>query len=1073
MSLTDRLAALVAEYDTTRRSSLAISLFEELGWRGDDFGIVQNAPNASTANGRLQECRLEVVGTPVGYVFVTAEMPQSLGHHAANVAYNSGVDWAIVTNFATTRLLCARWSSNQTLFSIKAPQYRARVNELELLSPGAIVSGELTRHADRQRGERDVLQPIDEHLLDRMQAWRRMLLRTSAGVSGVSDEQIHELIGRLLFIRSCEDRGIVPTELLLERLGDTSGEPSLSNRLHRLFTELGTEFDSELFPSTSSTAVHFDDASLGEIIRELYRPVRAPGHYRYDFSYLNVDVLGMVYQRYVATVLEYSTRNTPQLTLPIPELPIGEVTTHSRQREQGTYFTPTPLVDYIATHVMEPLLSANVDLSSFPTVADISCGSGAFLVGVAERMVRRAREFHRRSGHDNLYRALITHLRGIDIDARAVTLARVNLWILATMGEPPRPLPELGTFVLEGDGLFDPALDARRNQLDAVIGNPPFRSIAGIPQETQSLLRSRYRSAVGRFDLAYVFLERALELVRPGGRVGFILPNRVFTNSDAKYLREVLSTDAVIERVVDLTDQNAFSGALSYVAILILRKRLPDETTDNLRVAVHRIRQLTEHPGLQLRQGDLVADEGLNDAYSHVFTTPHPNGGGPWIWSASSIEDAIEQKLSSEATDLDDIAIVRQGVKTGSNRIFLFEHLRGDPRQGLWILRNGDGVEVRLEPALLRPSTHGRMIERFGIPDAVVAQDQREYVLYPYVGRRLLTEFELRTGYPATYSYLQRYRSELSNRSTVRRGGIWYDLSWARNDEWVDAPKLIAPVLVLNSTWALDAEGQYLPIGGTAVAQRDDSVPLGIFTAVLNSSIFNWYLRRRAASFQSGYLEIRTRDVRRFRFPWQLVQVDALLAKRLQDLALSAARSAQLSLGSEREASEIDLILYDILGLTDEQQRLCAESVRSVAAPPNQLIDEHASLAVMTLAGLRDELLALDESTGDHRVRRLLELRNWLRSYVEQQMDRTPAVPAALMRLALVASNELAHTGASSAQLRLLASLVQSAERAGDDVTVIGSYVRQLRSVDVNVGPSIRAASRTMAIEPDEVDDES
>lgn len=61
---------------------------------------------------------------------------------------------------------------------------------------------------------------------------------------------------------------------------------------------------------------------------------------------------------------------------------------------------------------------------------------------------------------------------------------------------------------------------------DAVIGNPPYVRIQALGRDLAVWARQRYATASGSFDVYVPFLERGVGLLAPGGRLGFIVPNK-------------------------------------------------------------------------------------------------------------------------------------------------------------------------------------------------------------------------------------------------------------------------------------------------------------------------------------------------------------------------------------------------------------------------------------------------------------------------------------------------------------------------------------------------------------------
>src|SRR4029453_12845400 len=154
-------------------------------------------------------------------------------------------------------------------------------------------------------------------------------------------------------------------------------------------------------------------------------------------------------------------------------------------------------------------------------------------------------------------------LFGVDSDPDAVSLAQ-GVLPLAT--------------IWRSDALFDRRLD-RCAPFDAIVGNPPYVNIRQLtrswPSEQIERLRDRFRTARGNFDLYVPFVERALELLKPGGCCGLVLPNKWATLDYARPLRELLLAETTIEHVVDLSDERVFAEASVYPHVLVFHKNPP------------------------------------------------------------------------------------------------------------------------------------------------------------------------------------------------------------------------------------------------------------------------------------------------------------------------------------------------------------------------------------------------------------------------------------------------------------------------------------------------------------------
>jgi len=249
------------------------------------------------------------------------------------------------------------------------------------------------------------------------------------------------------------------------------------------------------------------------------------------------------------------------------------------RRSRGTFFTPAQLADEVAAATLGPLLEAGRDPTTV-TVCDPAVGGGALLLAAARHLVG--------AGAD-LRRLVAGQLVGVDVDPLAVEVARTSLAILAILGESERPATSTapaaertrvpartraaaGTLAAGGTGSTSatpvgravPAIvegDALRGfplpvagGYDAVLANPPFlnqlrRRTARGRAEAAALAERFGEASAGYADTANLFLLLALELVRPGGRVGIILPEPTLATRDGRETRRRVGQASSLQRL--------------------------------------------------------------------------------------------------------------------------------------------------------------------------------------------------------------------------------------------------------------------------------------------------------------------------------------------------------------------------------------------------------------------------------------------------------------------------------------------------------------------------------------------
>ncbi len=237
---------------------------------------------------------------------------------------------------------------------------------------------------------------------------------------------------------------------------------------------------------------------------------------------------------------------------------------------KGQYFTPRYVVE-LCVQMLAP--------RSIETVLDPACGSGGFLVH-ALTYVQQNEKLKGSAVRDYCE----SKLWGFDIAPRAVRVAKA-LMVLAGDGKANmlrlnsllRPgMGGLFPFLAENDGGLLTIEDVIRGRVrhhkgfDIILTNPPF---AGEVRERQML--DGYRTGQGkpRVERDILFLERCIELLRPGGRMAMVLPHNKFAADSFGDLREWILQQCRILAVVGLGRHTFLPHTHQKASILFVQKR--------------------------------------------------------------------------------------------------------------------------------------------------------------------------------------------------------------------------------------------------------------------------------------------------------------------------------------------------------------------------------------------------------------------------------------------------------------------------------------------------------------------
>ncbi|HVZ38520.1 MAG TPA: N-6 DNA methylase [Candidatus Kapabacteria bacterium] len=222
-------------------------------------------------------------------------------------------------------------------------------------------------------------------------------------------------------------------------------------------------------------------------------------------------------------------------------------------------------------------------------------------------------------------RILLNNIYGVDIDRQAVEVTKLSLLLKMLEGESDqslgrqmklmhdRVLPDLANNIKCGNSLIGPdffndpanlALDLetrmrinafdwkrefaevmRAGGFDAVIGNPPYVRSQSLSDMEKVYLPRKYEAAAYQPDLFAFFIEQGTKLLRDNGRLGFIIPNGILTNTYYKELRQFLLANVALDVVVDLKS-GVFDRASVDTSIFVLRRENDREARNSHRVSI-------------------------------------------------------------------------------------------------------------------------------------------------------------------------------------------------------------------------------------------------------------------------------------------------------------------------------------------------------------------------------------------------------------------------------------------------------------------------------------------------------
>lgn len=992
--------------EDSARTEFINPMFEALGWdvvnRGgqpEAFKDVLKSEALRTKSGiKIPDYSFRVAG--VRKFLLEAKKPSvdlasdaEPAYQLRRYAWNAKLPVSVLTNFRELAIYDCRIPPRQgdspSVARLHYDEYRTYVSHWSkissILSRSAVLDGSVDPTSATLRDVRGVSE-VDEAFLSEIELWRERLAKNIAvrnGSFSVEDLNfaVHSLIDRILFLRVSEDRGVEPYGQLAEAVRGRDVFP----RLQHLFELADGRYNSGLFhfspdpevlesPDELTPRMKIDDEVLRDVVQRLYYPASP-----YEFSVLGADVLGSVYERFLGEIIRITPSHRAKVEFK-PEV----------KKAHGVYYTPDWVVRYLVESCLGPIC-AKRDPGELLRVklVDPACGSGSFLVAAFGYLidlhtqwyidndprkypseVQQVRRGVWRLTSPTRKKILTSSIFGVDIDPRAVEVAKLNLLLKLLEGESKdvidrqvklmreRALPDLGRNLKRGNSLIGTAffrgkLDFSDDQLrevnpfdwkaafpdifsdggfDVVIGNPPYFNIDDVWGKGDA--RLEYLKRVfplvynDKTDVLFYFLAKAVELSR--AEVGMIVSRAFLEAYKADKLRRLLSESTHVREVIDFQNYLVFQGVGITTAVVRLTKnRAAARDCDFFSLKVD-----------AFRPGDLKVQKKNGSLFGRLVVGQDRFGPTPWLFGDQETQQVIEA-IDTAGKQLGTVLAVGKGMETGRNAVFavpLGQTLVVG--QGMQTGRNEvfGGLErevvrawgLRADQVFVRARNSD--IQRFHV------RNSGEVLLY-------LEDVPRFSDLPqGVQEHLSRHEKELKARAAYKRGDCdWWRYTWPLHKENIRNPRILTPYLAETNRFAFDEGCRFLGLTDTTVLyDSGQKESLRYIAALLNSKVLTFRFRFLSKLKSGGIREyfwnnISKLPIRRIDFANStdvalhdtLVQLSTRASELAEKLEQSKTPNDQEFVRRQQTAvdEEIDATVSRLYGLTPEHVEFIERSL--------------------------------------------------------------------------------------------------------------------------------------------------
>jgi len=489
-----------------------------------------------------------------------------------------------------------------------------------------------------------------------------------------------------------------------------------------------------------------------------------------------------------------------------------------------------------------------------------------------------------------------------------------------------------------------------KNGFDIIITNPPYIGQKGNKEKFQEIAKAKFGKEFHqrRMDMFYFFIHLALNLAHEESQIAFITTNYYITATYADKLRKDLFLRATIRELINFNELKIFESALgqhNMISIfekgknnLVLiktsvTKRAGFGINSILKDILGKIDPLTDY--YQMEQSDIYQGEQL---YINLM-------GNKTSLTTEDPKIKILTKISSGNQSLDTFCNVFQGIVTGADKVSPKHNkkysLRLNPGVGIFVLSHDELLKLKLsnkELQYIRPWFKNSDISRYHC-----SKMNHQYLIYrsskhaendiPNIKQHLdkfklvLINRNVREGEVTLLQYDNfvngKWHIDYVMIASAMKAGNFYALSYAREEELFNGPKIVSPQRSYQNTFSYNDVPWYASADVYYITSKDNSIDLKYVLALLNSSLYYFWLYYRGKR-KGEMLELYQKPLSEIPIKSSSgVEQKPFIA--LVDQILSLTSSDDYQKNSEKQAlvkkyeEQIDNMVYVLYGLTGEE----------------------------------------------------------------------------------------------------------------------------------------------------------
>ena len=704
------------------------------------------------------------------------------------------------------------------------------------------------------------------------------------------------IINRVIFIKICEARRVEKDGLLLEfkKVGFWKQFKDSS------YNDFYEHYDGPLFDRVDSLQkIELDDSIFDELLDLLYYP--SP----YRFDVIPTKMLSDIYEIFLSKKLSIENGS------------VSEVLKPEYLKSNGAVITPQYLVQDLIERTLDFEEECITNIFEKKSL-DFACGSGIFLIELFDYLEDKLvisyknnqdmkfKHFFFQKGDEVTLtvegkRELIDRcIYGIDIDPEAVEVARMSLSLKVIDGiefiENYQALGLFGQKILNSVGdniccgntlvksdIFEiyPQILEDEEQLlktnpynfdekfDFIVGNPPYVEVKHYnevyPFMHQYIKEQYETTSNGKIDLSVAFIERGISLLTSSGKMGLIVQKRFFKTQYGKSIRNYISSNQLLSKVVDFDSTALFKNRITYISSIVLDKLRPNE------VMFSKVKENENLWELDKLDFEIIP--------SSAFTS------NPWNFEEPKLL-SIQSKLLENFGSFGVFGKVKVGIQVLWDKAY---HIEVKSFNGDGTLTGDTKLEknITIEIDACRPLMVNKKFYPF------CSDETETYVIFPYkieedINIPILFD-EFTDIYPLASQYLSQYKEliESSVKIETKFGDRGWHLFTRVQNHTAIYPKILLPMTALDTFATITKNPlNYCDNANMFFIEIPNKSNENIYaiTGVINSTLFSVLARSIAMVQQNGYFKFNKQFIEPIPFPKDNFESNPTLVREIFEI---------------------------------------------------------------------------------------------------------------------------------------------------------------------------------------------